>query len=105
MAWLISFVVSFALGAAVFKFVVALLSPENHLNTFPRALGTSALITATSIGATAVLGPIGGVVGFVVGVVVIKQAYQLSIWRVLLIMVFNAIIARLLVGAIHGWLR
>lgn len=105
MTWLISFIVSFAVSAALFKFVVELLSPENHLNTFPRALVTSALITATSIAATAVLGPIGGVVGFVVGVVVIKQAYRLSIWRVLLIMVFNAIIARLLVGAIYGWMR
>ena len=100
MTWLISFVVFFALGAAVFKFAVALLSPENHLNTFPRALVTSALIAASNVAATAALGPIGGLIGFVVGVVVIRQAYQLAVWRVLLIMVFNALIAGLLGGFI-----
>lgn len=67
---------------------------------FSRARITSAVIAAINVVASAALGQIGTLIGFVVGVVVIKQAYQLAVWRVLLIMVFNAIIVGLLGGFI-----
>jgi hypothetical protein len=105
MIWLLTFVVSFALGAAVFKFAISLLSPENHLNTFPRALITSAIVAAVSVSGAVALGPLGSLIAFVINVVIIKQGYQMAVWRVLLVVFFNALISGLLSGFLADVMR
>lgn len=105
MGTLIISLISFVLGAAVFKFAISLLSPDNHLNTLGRAMGTSAIVAVITGTLTFFAGPLGALLAFIAGVVVIKIAYQIAVWRVLLVMLFNSILSALLGAMLGGVFR